>query len=154
MKILIVQKMPSFSALLAQPWHRRNVIFSSQCSCTLLLASMFALLALSLVQRFEPFFFSHAFFLCSPSIILVSVAKKRTKCQTETNAWRYLTPLPSVQRMFTHQLSVVATSLHVACHSPAQIFVYLSCTGTIQLGRTICRSCIIHLYKYTLFPDS
>src|SRR5436309_7565245 len=29
-------------------------------------------------------------------------------------------PLPSAQLMFAHQLSVVATSLRVACHSPAR----------------------------------
>ena len=60
-------------------------------------------------------------------------------CQTGPNAWHYTTstvPIPLVQLMFTHQLNVVVASPRFACYSPARSFVYLSCTGTIQLGRT------------------
>jgi hypothetical protein len=60
-------------------------------------------------------------------------------CQTGPNAWHYRTPtvpMGSVQPVFIHQLSIVVASLRVACYLPARSFVYLSCTGTIQLGRT------------------
>src|SRR4051812_44146188 len=51
-----------------------------------------------------------------------SIETKETT-QTGPNVWRYITPtvpIPSVQPVFIHQLSVMVASLRVACHSPAR----------------------------------